>query len=111
MVVSSHTNNLKIKLYCLDRRENFKERNIKRDAGSLAALLCRRLSLKLNCASLTMEIRYIIRLTAGWHTNFLKENTNCISLRGQRNRIIEAFKETEQAEHKLFKIRRKTFLT
>lgn len=50
-MVSSHTNDLKIKLYSLSRRENFKERTIKRDFGSPAAPLCRRLSLKLNCAS------------------------------------------------------------
>ena len=51
MAVSSYTKDLKIKLHCLRNRENFKERNIKRDAGSPAAVLCRRLTLKLNCAS------------------------------------------------------------
>lgn len=50
MVVSSHTKDLKIKLYCFGRRKNFKERDIKRDAGRDAVLL-HRLGLKLNCAS------------------------------------------------------------
>lgn len=95
VVVASHTKDLKIKPYYFGRRENFKERNIKRDAGSPAALLCRRLSLKLNCVSPDIGDRYIIRLTAGWHTNFRKESANCISLRCPRNTIIEVFKETE----------------
>ena len=49
MVVSSHTKDLKIKLYCWGKGRMSKTET-KRDAGSPAALLCR-LSLKLNCAS------------------------------------------------------------
>lgn len=50
VVVSSHTKDLKIKPYCSGGKKNFKERDIKGDAGSPGALLCR-LRLKLNCAS------------------------------------------------------------
>lgn len=50
MVVSSHTKDFKTKPYCSGERKNFKGRDVKRDAGSPAALL-RRFSLKLSCAS------------------------------------------------------------
>lgn len=94
-MVVFYIKDLKIKLYYFGRRENFKERNIKRDVGSFVVLLCRRFSLKLNCVFFDIGDRYIIRLIVGWYINFRKESVNCIFFRGLRNIIIEVFKEIE----------------